>query len=69
MPRVHQFVIPSATKKSVIKERVIKTVSLTSFSGSANRAIGSMPLYKQLKASNSKFNTFDFRVIQYKEYL
>ena len=60
VPRVHQF---------SINKRIIKTVSLTSSSGSANRAIGSMPLYKQLKASNPKFNTFDFRVMQYQEYL
>ncbi|MBU2941017.1 uracil-DNA glycosylase family protein [Lacinutrix sp. C3R15] len=60
VPRVHQF---------YLQERIIKTVSLTSSSGSANRAIGSMPLYKQLKASNPKFNTFDFRVMQYQEYL
>lgn len=49
--------------------RTIKTVSLTSASGSANRAIGSMPLYKQLKAENPKFTTFDFRVMQYREFL
>lgn len=60
VPRIHQF---------TLEERIIKTVSLTSSSGSANRAIGSMPLYKQLKASNSEFNTFDFRVMQYQEYL
>ncbi|QRM87965.1 uracil-DNA glycosylase family protein [Lacinutrix sp. WUR7] len=60
VPRVHQF---------YLKERIIKTVSLTSASGSANRAIGSMPLYKHLKASNATFNTFDYRVMQYQEYL
>ncbi|WP_452226090.1 uracil-DNA glycosylase family protein [Lacinutrix cladophorae] len=60
VPRIHRF---------NLEDRIIKTVSLTSSSGSANRAIGSMPLYKQLKASNSKFNTFDFRVMQYQEYL
>ncbi|WP_452232546.1 uracil-DNA glycosylase family protein [Lacinutrix sp. MEBiC02595] len=69
VPRVHQFVIPSIAKESGKKERVIKTVSLTSSSGSANRAIGSMPLYKHLKSSDSTFNTFDFRVMQYQEYL
>ncbi|MDO6598214.1 uracil-DNA glycosylase family protein [Oceanihabitans sp. 2_MG-2023] len=60
VPRIHRF---------NLEDRIIKTVSLTSSSGSANRAIGSMSLYKQLKASNSKFNTFDFRVMQYQEYL
>lgn len=59
IPRIHQF---------KLNERVIKTVSLTSASGSANRAIGSMPLYKQLKAKNPDFTTFDFRVMQYKEF-
>lgn len=48
--------------------RIIKTVSLTSASGSANRAIGSMPLYRQLKNKNPEFNTFDFRVMQYREF-
>ena len=60
IPRIHQFELDS---------HIIKTVSLTSASGSANRAIGSNPLYKQLKAKNPNFNTFDFRVMQYREYL
>ncbi|AUC82130.1 uracil-DNA glycosylase family protein [Lacinutrix sp. Bg11-31] len=82
-PRIHQFVIPSeAWESTLIVEhqkretesyqsalRTIKTVSLTSSSGAANISIGSNPLYKQLKASNPKFNTFDFRVLQYSEYL
>lgn len=59
VPRVHKF---------HLDDRIIKTVSLTSPSGSANRAIGSNPLYKQLKANNSEFNTFDFRVMQYREF-
>ena len=69
VPRVHQFVIPSETKESVETNRIIKTVSLTSGSGAANISIGSMPLYKQLKAKNPDFNTFDFRVMQYREFL
>ena len=48
--------------------RVIRTVSLTSGSGAANISISRMALYKQLKASNPNFNTFDFRVMQYKEF-
>jgi len=64
IPRIHQFELPNTNSEN----RVIKTVSLTSSSGSANRAIGSNPLYKQLKAKNSKFNTFDFRVLQYQEF-
>lgn len=59
IPRIHQF---------TLNQRQIKTVSLTSASGSANRAIGSMPLYRQLKSRNSNFTTFDFRVMQYREY-
>lgn len=60
IPRIHQF---------ALNKRLIKTVSLTSASGSANRAIGSMPLYQQLKNSDSEFNTFDFRVMQYREFI
>jgi G:T/U-mismatch repair DNA glycosylase len=59
IPRIHEL---------YLEGRTIKTVSLTSSSGSANRAIGSMPLYKQLKSSNPDFNTFDFRVMQYKAF-
>lgn len=59
IPRIHQF---------ALNERHIRTVSLTSASGSANRAVGRMPLYQQLKSRNSKFNTFDFRVMQYRAY-
>ncbi len=68
IPRIHELVIPSKVKQSAKKDRKIKTVSLTSSSGSANRAIGSMPLYQQLKNSNPNFNTFDFRVMQYREF-
>ena len=56
VPRIHQFELDN---------RIIRTVSLTSGSGAANISIGSMPLYKQLKAKNPEFNTFDFRVMQY----
>lgn len=72
-PKIHQFVLPSPqnnkTETVSLKPRVITTVSLTSGSGAANIAIGSNPLYKQLKASNPKFNTFDFRVMQYKAFI
>lgn len=67
VPRIHQFEL-SCSSRSETTERTIKTVSLTSASGSANRAIGSMPLYQQLKNSNPDFNTFDFRVLQYREF-
>ena len=59
IPRIHQFKLDN---------RYIKTVSLTAPSGSANRAIGSMDLYKQLKAKDSSFTTLDFRIIQYREF-
>lgn len=70
VPRVHQFYLchSEQSEKPQQNKRLIKTVSLTSASGSANRAIGSMPLYQQLKAKNPKINTFDFRVLQYREY-
>lgn len=66
VPRIHKFEMQQDLSGE--NGRVIKTVSLTSASGSANRAIGSMPLYKQLKQSDPKFNTFDFRVMQYREF-
>ena len=82
VPRIHQFDLSLAennnrhTEKNSLdnelshraQSRWIKTVSLTSSSGAANRAIGSIPLYKKLKKQNPKFTTFDFRVLQYKEF-
>jgi len=59
VPRIHQFNLNS---------RIIKTISLTAPSGSANRAVGSNSEYKRLKLQNPKFNTLDFRVLQYKKY-
>jgi len=56
VPRIYQF---------LLEGRIIKTISLTAPSGSANRAIGSMKLYKTLKNKNPEFNTIDFRVLQY----
>ncbi len=57
VPRVHQFELSPS--------RTIKAVSLIAPSGAANRAIGSMAEYKSLKDKNPKFNTFDYRVLQY----
>ncbi len=77
VPRIHQFELSCHVSASHSDEilrqaqndkRIIKTVSLTSPSGSANRAIGSHPLYKKLKSQNSKFTTFDFRVMQYSKW-
>src|SRR5690606_9227474 len=68
-PRIHQFQLPvslSATKTSF---KTIKTVSLTSVSGAANISISKLPLYQQLKTTNPAFNTSDFRVMQYREFL
>ncbi|MCF4102457.1 uracil-DNA glycosylase family protein [Gillisia sp. M10.2A] len=59
IPRIHQFLLDG---------RLINTVSLTAPSGSANRAIGGMDLYKSIKMKNPEFNTIDFRVLQYRGY-
>ncbi len=59
VPRIHTFELDN---------RNIKTVSLTAPSGAANRAIGSMEAYELMKNKNPKFNTIDFRVLQYAEY-
>lgn len=56
VPRIHEF---------VWQGRKIKTVSLTAPSGAANRAVGSLALYKHLKAQNPNFTTIDFRILQY----
>ena len=61
VPRIHQFKMPNS-------DRIIKTVSLTAPSGAANRAVGSMQLYKTMKNKNPNFNTLDFRVMQYQEF-
>ncbi|TXE07103.1 uracil-DNA glycosylase family protein [Seonamhaeicola algicola] len=68
VPKIHQFIMPATTGQTAESKRLIKTVSLTSASGSANRAIGSMPLYKHLKAKNPEFSTFDFRLMQYQAF-
>ncbi len=59
VPRIHQL---------HLENRIVKTVSLTAPSGAANRAIGSLQEYKMLKNKNPKFNTIDFRVMQYREF-
>jgi G:T/U-mismatch repair DNA glycosylase len=57
VPRVHRFSFENGE---------ITTVSLTSPSNAANMAIGSSALYKQRKQENSAYNTFEFRVEQYR---
>ena len=64
VPRIHQFKLFPNENNS----RIIKTVSLTAPSGAANRAVGSMCLYKQLKQKKPEFNTLDFRMMQYREF-
>lgn len=58
-PKIHSFEFDN---------RNIKVVSLIAPSGSANRAIGSNPFYKMQKKKNPKYNTFDFRLEQYKKF-
>ncbi|WP_323789378.1 uracil-DNA glycosylase family protein [Psychroserpens sp.] len=67
VPRIHRFAMPKEKNEAHLV-RTIKTVSLTSGSGAANISISRLPLYKQLKAKNPDFNTFDFRVLQYREF-
>ncbi len=68
VPRIHQFQLNVKSSAVETSFRTIKTVSLTSGSGAANISISRIPFYKQLKAKNPKFNTFDFRVMQYREF-
>ena len=58
-PKIHQFVLDG---------RLINTVSLIAPSGTANIAVGSSALYKQMKKKDPNFNTIDFRVMQYREF-
>lgn len=80
VPRIHKFELPahlntkeqntsSLVESAKIATRTIQTVSLTSGSGAANISISRMPLYQHLKAINPDFNTFDFRVLQYREFI
>jgi len=69
VPRIHQFKLSSKSQIDSDIKRTIQTVSLTSSSGAANISIGSSLLYKQLKRANPQFSTFDYRVMQYKEWL
>lgn len=58
VPRVHTFLYGG---------RTIRTVSLTSPSNAANRAIGSTVLYKSRKKENPQYTTMDYRIEQYRE--
>ena len=71
VPRIHEFSMPLPKNPfSVLKtrNRTIKTISLTAPSGAANRAVGSLQSYKDLKKKDPSFNTIDFRVLQYRLY-
>lgn len=80
VPRIHIVKLPYAypNRKKPLRsytqakyrqdERIVKTVSLTAPSGSANRAIGSMSQYQSIKKNNPEYNTFDFRVDQYRPF-
>lgn len=61
IPRIYQFVHP-------VTNKLIKTVSLIAPSGAANRAVGSLPQYKDLKMKNPEMTTVNFRVLQYKKF-
>ena len=77
VPRIHELnlpeeiIIPETRRNGSLKrmntfaDRKIRTISLTAPSGSANRAIGSMKDYQEIKNRQPDFNTFDYRVIQY----
>jgi len=57
-PKMHRF---------TYKGRQIGTVSLTSPSSAANRAIGSTPLFKRKKEENPDYSPLDYRVDQYRK--
>ena len=67
VPRIHHLELPFISNGAQ-KTRMVKTVSLTAPSGAANRAVGSLQAYKDLKSKNPEFNTVDFRVMQYSEF-
>ena len=61
VPRKHQFKLPES-------KRYIKTVSLIAPSGAANRAVGSLSEYKEMKKKDPSKNTIDFRIEQYRPF-
>ena len=65
VPRRHQFELPLSINND---SRLITTVSLTAPSGAANRAVGSLRDYKEMKEKNPTFSTLDYRIMQYKQY-
>lgn len=61
MPRIHEFELPG-------NGRLVRTVSLLAPSGAANRAMGSLPLYKKMKKENPELTAIDFRVEMYRPF-
>jgi len=61
IPRVHSFILPNSGRK-------IQTISLMAPSGAANRAVGSLATFKEMKQKNPEINTIDFRILQYTPY-
>lgn len=61
VPRMHSFILPKSRRK-------ITTVSLTAPSGAANRAVGSLAAYKEMKLKFPQKTTIDFRVEQYRPF-
>lgn len=68
-PKIHQFMLPCENNQSTDNGRLIETVSLTSVSGAANISISKNAQYQYLKSKYPTFNTFDFRLLQYAEFL
>ena len=64
VPRQYTFELPLVEGGF----REVRTVSLTAPSGSANRAIGSIPYYKARKAKEPGYTVMDFRVEQYSRF-
>ncbi len=67
VPRIHSLELPSELSGTG-EPRLIRTVSLTAPSGSANRAVGSLRAYKEMKKMDPEFTTLDFRVQQYRPF-
>lgn len=61
VPRINQFQVPE-------NGRIVKTVSLIAPSGAANRAVGSLKLYKEMKEKFPEKTTIDFRVELYRPF-
>lgn len=61
IPRVHEFHLPKTGRR-------IETVSLIAPSGAANRAVGGLAAYKEMKKNHPHLTTIDFRAKLYKPF-